>query len=89
MSSIEQITTKPLSKQASQQEKLSEKVESLETALQTLKKAADIAVLEVKAIKKQLLKLKAQKPKKATIQLLDANNSRVCAVYPKINPVFI
>jgi len=65
MSSIEQIVTKPLSKQASQQEKLSEKVESLETALQTLKKAADIAVLEVKAIKKQMLKLKTQKPKKS------------------------
>ena len=64
MSSIEQNTTKPLSKQASQQEKLSEKVESLETALQTLKKAADIAVLEVKALKKQILKLKVQKPKK-------------------------
>jgi chromatin remodeling complex protein RSC6 len=64
MSSIEQIPTKPLSKQASQQEKLSEKVESLETALQTLKKAADIAVLEVKALKKQIIKLKVQKPKK-------------------------
>jgi len=64
MSSPEAIITKPLSKQASQQEKLSEKVESLETALQALKKAADIAVLEIKALKKQVLKLKVQKPKK-------------------------
>jgi chromatin remodeling complex protein RSC6 len=57
--------TKPLSKQANQQEKISEKVESLETALQTLKKAADIALLEIKTLKKQVLKLKVQKPKKS------------------------
>ena len=61
MSEIEQ---KPLSKQASQHEKLLEKIDSLEMALLTLKKATDIAVFEVKSLKKQAHKVKLQKQKK-------------------------
>ena len=59
-----QLEKKPLSKQATQQEKLLERIDSLENALLTLKKTADIAVLEIKALKKQANKVKAQKQKK-------------------------
>ena len=55
---------KPLSKQASQHEKLLEKIDSLETALSTLKKAAEMAVMEIKTLKKQANKVKLQKQKK-------------------------
>jgi chromatin remodeling complex protein RSC6 len=58
------LENKPLSKQATQHEKLLKKVDSLETALSTLKKAADIAFLEVKTLKKQAYKMKLQKQKK-------------------------
>jgi chromatin remodeling complex protein RSC6 len=58
------VEKKPLSKQASQHEKLLEKIDSLETALSALKKAADLAVLEVKTLKKQANKVKLQKQKK-------------------------
>ena len=58
------IEKKPLSKQATQHEKLLEKIDSLETALLTLKKAADIAVLESKTLKKQAHKVKLPKQKK-------------------------
>ena len=58
------IEKKPLSKQATQHEKLLEKIDSLETALSALKKAADMAVLEVKNLKKQANKVKLQKQKK-------------------------
>jgi len=55
---------KPLSKQASQQEKLIQRIESLEVALQTLKKTAEIAVSEIKSLKKQAKKIKVNKQKK-------------------------
>ena len=58
------VENKQLSKQASQHEKLLEKINSLENALYTLKKAADMAVLEVKTLKKQANKVKLQKQKK-------------------------
>jgi chromatin remodeling complex protein RSC6 len=58
------IEKKILSKQATQHEKLLEKIDSLETALSTLKKAADMACLEIKTLKKQAHKLKLQKQKK-------------------------
>jgi chromatin remodeling complex protein RSC6 len=62
------LEKKPLSKQATQHEKLLEKIDSLETALLTLKKASDLAVLEIKAVKKQAHKVKLQKQKK-TVKL--------------------
>ena len=55
---------KPLSKQASQQEKLIQRIESIEIALQTLKKCAELTLTEVKSLKKQAKKIKTQKQKK-------------------------
>lgn len=55
-----------LSKQATQNEKILSKIDSLETALLTLKKAAEIAVGEIKGLKKQSKKIlnKQQRSKK-------------------------
>jgi upstream activation factor subunit UAF30 len=55
---------KPLSKQASQQEKMIQRIESLEVALQTMKKTAELAVSEIKSLKKQAKKIKVNKQKK-------------------------
>ena len=55
---------KPLSKQASQQEKVIQRIESLEVALLTLKKTAELAVSEIKSLKKQAKKIKVNKQKK-------------------------
>jgi upstream activation factor subunit UAF30 len=55
-----------LSKQATQNEKILSKIDSLETALIALKKAAEIAVGEIKGLKKQSKKIlnKQQRSKK-------------------------
>jgi chromatin remodeling complex protein RSC6 len=55
---------KPLSKQASQQEKIIQRIDSIETALQTLKKCVELTLTEVKSLKKQAKKIKSQKQKK-------------------------
>ena len=58
-------------KQNSPTEKLSSKIESLEVALITLKKGVEIAVNEVKNVKKQYNKIlsKQQKKKKRTLNI--------------------
>lgn len=69
MSSVEENTNTvktvaSVDRQLSQQEKIVGKIESLELALVSLKKAADIALLDVRGLKKQAKKLKSQKNKK-------------------------